>query len=160
LLADGRQELAHVRGQVPLEVAADRHQPRRRGWRTGDEPVPSAGRVPEAWRRTGWRSGIRIGFPRSSRSRRLASERSVRGDDLRALTKQVMADPQQCRLALEVALTVNTIGERKAGWRNDVANFARIDSLGLDRVHPPLVLCALEAPDVQEQARRWVSDHA
>jgi hypothetical protein len=45
----------------------------------------------------------------------LSSEGSVRGAELRTLTRQAMADPEQRRLILEVALTVNTAGERKAG---------------------------------------------
>jgi pimeloyl-ACP methyl ester carboxylesterase len=70
----------------------------------------------------------------------LEGEGSVRGQELRTLTKQVMANPDQRRLVLEIAVTVNIAGKRKAGWRNDVANFARIDSLGLDRVQCPVLL--------------------
>jgi len=76
----------------------------------------------------------------------LASEGSVRGAELRTLTRQAMADPEQRRLILEVALTANTAGEREAGWRNDVANFARIGSIDLDldlslgRVRCPVLL--------------------
>jgi pimeloyl-ACP methyl ester carboxylesterase len=126
----------------------------------------------------------------------LEGEGSVRGQELRTLTKQVMANPDQRRLVLEIAVTVNIAGKRKAGWRNDVANFARIDSLGLDRVQCPVLLvhgdadtdapidfsrsahaelpdstlvvmergthlafyAHPQAPDVQEQARKWFSD--
>jgi pimeloyl-ACP methyl ester carboxylesterase len=70
----------------------------------------------------------------------LSGEGSVRGAELRTLTEQVMARPAQRRLVLEVAATVNTAGKRQAGWRNDVANFARIDSLDLDRVQCPVLL--------------------
>jgi pimeloyl-ACP methyl ester carboxylesterase len=128
----------------------------------------------------------------------LEGEGSVRGQELRTLTKQVMADPDQRQLVLEMAVTVNIAGQRKAGWRNDVANFARIDSLGLDRVQCPVLLvhgdadtdapidhsrfahaelpdsklvvmergthlsfyADPQAPDVQEQARKWLSDRA
>jgi pimeloyl-ACP methyl ester carboxylesterase len=75
----------------------------------------------------------------------LEGEGSLRGAELGTLTKQVMADPLQRRLVLEVAVTVNTSGKRKAGWRNDVANFARIDSLDLDRVQCPVLLVHGEA---------------
>jgi pimeloyl-ACP methyl ester carboxylesterase len=70
----------------------------------------------------------------------LEGEGSLRGDELRTLTRQVMADPQQRQLVLEAAVTVNIAGGRKAGWHNDVANFARIDSLDLDRVQCPVLL--------------------
>jgi pimeloyl-ACP methyl ester carboxylesterase len=70
----------------------------------------------------------------------LEGEGSVRGAELRTLTKQVMADPQQRRLVLEIAATTNIAGHRQAGWRNDVANFARIGSLDLDRVQCPVLL--------------------
>jgi pimeloyl-ACP methyl ester carboxylesterase len=70
----------------------------------------------------------------------LEGEGSIRGEELRTLTKQVMADPQQRRLILEIASTVNIAGKRQAGWRNDVANYARIESLDLDRVRCPVLL--------------------
>jgi pimeloyl-ACP methyl ester carboxylesterase len=125
----------------------------------------------------------------------LEGEGSLRGEELRKLADQVGADPQQRRLVIEIARTVSTAGKRQAGCRNDVANFARIDSLGLDRVRCPVLLvhgdadtdASIEhsrfahaeirdsqlivmkrgthlsfyahpqAPDVQEQARRWLS---
>ncbi|XAS78072.1 alpha/beta hydrolase [Dermatophilaceae bacterium Sec6.4] len=128
----------------------------------------------------------------------LESEGSLSVEELRTLTQQVMADPQQRQLVLEVAATVGTGGRRRAGWRNDVANFARIDSLDLARVTCPVLLVhgdtdtdALpaysisahdelpnstlvimdrgthlafyahpRAAEVQEQARRWLSDGA
>lgn len=64
----------------------------------------------------------------------------MRGEELSALTQQVMADPEQRRLVLDVVTTVNTAGTRRAGWRNDVANFAAIDSLDLGRVQCPVLL--------------------
>jgi hypothetical protein len=36
--------------------------------------------------------------------------------------------------------TTNIAGPRQAGWRNDVANFARIGSLDLGRVRCPVLL--------------------
>ncbi len=127
----------------------------------------------------------------------LAGEGSIRGEQLRTLTRQAMADPPQRRLILDIATTVNKAGERRAGWQNDVANFAHIDSLDLDRVRCPVLLvhgdadtdapitdsrfahaeladsrlvvmesgthlafyAHPDAPNVQEQARRWLFDH-
>lgn len=85
----------------------------------------------------------------------LATEGSVRGEELRALTRQVLADPRQRRLVLEASVTTSTVGKRRAGWRNDVANFARIDSLGLDRVRCPVLLVHGDADtDVPVEASR------
>jgi pimeloyl-ACP methyl ester carboxylesterase len=127
----------------------------------------------------------------------LAGEGSLRGDELKALTASVMADPGQRDAVLAVSVTTGWNGHRKAGWDNDVANYGAIDSLELDRVRCPVLLIhgdadtdappefsytarnALpdstlvimergthlafyahpEAPDVQEQARRWLSAH-
>lgn len=70
----------------------------------------------------------------------LEGEGSVRGEALRILTEHVMANPEQRQLILDTALTMNIAGRRKAGWENDVVNFARIDSLDLDRVRCPVLL--------------------
>ena len=41
---------------------------------------------------------------------------------------------------LAFSATVGTNGPRKAGWENDLANFAAIDSLELERVRCPVLL--------------------
>jgi pimeloyl-ACP methyl ester carboxylesterase len=127
----------------------------------------------------------------------LAGEGSLHGEELKALTKSVMADPEQREAVLAVARTMSWSGPRKAGWDNDVTNYGAIDSLELDRVHCPVLLIQgdadtdvvpefsytahnvlpdstlvimergthlafyahPEARDVQEQARRWLTDH-
>ncbi|KAI9659528.1 MAG: hypothetical protein M1821_001787 [Bathelium mastoideum] len=70
----------------------------------------------------------------------LEGEGSVRGEALRLLTKQTMADPEQRQLVLDIAQTVNTVGQRQEGWQNDVANYANIDSLELDQIKCPVLL--------------------
>jgi len=70
----------------------------------------------------------------------LESESSLRGDELHVLAEQVMADPAQRQLVLEMALTVNVGGGRKEGWHNDVENFASINSLGLEQIQCPVLL--------------------
>jgi pimeloyl-ACP methyl ester carboxylesterase len=70
----------------------------------------------------------------------LKGEGSLRSDELRVLAEQVMADPAQRQLVLEMALTVNVGGRRKEGWQNDVKNFASIKSLGLEQVQCPVLL--------------------
>jgi pimeloyl-ACP methyl ester carboxylesterase len=127
----------------------------------------------------------------------LAGEGSLRGDELKALTASVMADPEQRDAVLAVAGTTGWNAPRKAGWDNDMANYGAIDSLELDRVRCPVLLIhgdadtdvapefshtahnALpdstlvmmergthlafyahpQAPDIQEQARRCLSEH-
>jgi len=51
-----------------------------------------------------------------------------------------MSDPAQRSAVLAFSTSVGTNGARRAGWRNDVANYARIDSLELDRVQCPVLL--------------------
>jgi pimeloyl-ACP methyl ester carboxylesterase len=70
----------------------------------------------------------------------LEGEGSLRGDELHLLVKQVMADPAQRQLVLEMALTVNVGGGRKEGWQNDVKNFASIKSLELEQIQCPVLL--------------------
>ena len=70
----------------------------------------------------------------------LEGEGSLRGAELHALAEQVKADPAHRQLVLEMALTVNVGGSRKEGWRNDVANFATIKSLGLEQIQCPVLL--------------------
>lgn len=70
----------------------------------------------------------------------LKSEGSVRGEQLFRLRDQVWAEPEQRQLILEIAQTMNIAGKRQTGWQNDVANFARIDTLELERVKCPVLL--------------------
>ncbi|MGQ4512338.1 alpha/beta fold hydrolase [Streptomyces sp. DW26H14] len=70
----------------------------------------------------------------------LAGEGSVRGEELKALAAEVLADPAQRAAVLAFATTVGTTGRRRAGWQNDVVNFAAIDSLELGRVRCPVLL--------------------
>ncbi len=70
----------------------------------------------------------------------LAGEGSVRGDELKTLTAGVLANPAQRAAVLAFSTTVGRIGSRKAGWQNDLRNFAAIDSLELHRVRCPVLL--------------------
>jgi pimeloyl-ACP methyl ester carboxylesterase len=70
----------------------------------------------------------------------LAGEGSVRGAELKTLTAGVLAAPEQRAAVLAFSTTVGTSGSRKAGWDNDVTNFAAIGSLQLDRVRCPVLL--------------------
>jgi pimeloyl-ACP methyl ester carboxylesterase len=54
--------------------------------------------------------------------------------------KAVMADPDKREFALGMALTTSTRGDRKAGYDNDLAQFAAIDDLELERVEAPTLI--------------------
>ena len=69
-----------------------------------------------------------------------AGEGSLSPDELRGLTASVMADADQREAVLAVARTMNWSGRRRAGWDNDVANYAAIESLELERVRCPVLL--------------------
>ncbi|KUJ17533.1 alpha/beta hydrolase fold protein [Mollisia scopiformis] len=89
----------------------------------------------------------------------LKGEGSLRGSELHSLAEQVIADPAQRQLVLEVALTVNVGGARKAGWLNDVENFAAIKDLGLEKIQCPVLLVHGDAdtdalPRYSEEAHR------
>jgi pimeloyl-ACP methyl ester carboxylesterase len=70
----------------------------------------------------------------------LASEGSLRGEELKAATDMTMADPEQRTAVLDIARTMSWAGRRRPGWNNDVANYGAIDSLQLDRVRCPVLL--------------------
>lgn len=70
----------------------------------------------------------------------LASEGALRGKGLDTLAASVMADAEQRKAVLDVARTMSWSGARRAGWENDVANYAAIDSLELERVRCPVLL--------------------
>lgn len=127
----------------------------------------------------------------------LASEGSIRGEELKTAAAHAMANPEQRAAVLALSTTTGWRGPRKAGWDNDVANYDAIDSLELDRVLCPVLLihgaadtdatidyshtahstlpdstlvvmqrgthlafyAHPQAPDVQEQARKWFTTH-
>jgi pimeloyl-ACP methyl ester carboxylesterase len=70
----------------------------------------------------------------------LASEGSIRGEELKTAAAGAMADPEQRAAVLALSTTTGWRGSRKAGWDNDLANYDAIDSLELDQVHCPVLL--------------------
>ena len=75
----------------------------------------------------------------------LASEGSLRGEELKTAAAAAMADPEQRAAILALAITTGWRGPRKAGWDNDLANYAAIGSLELGRVRCPVLLIHGEA---------------
>ncbi|KAH0365347.1 alpha/beta hydrolase fold protein, partial [Aureobasidium melanogenum] len=70
----------------------------------------------------------------------LEQEGSLEGDELQTQIKHVLADSSQRQLVLDTAVTMNIGNERKAGWDNDMANFAAIDRLDLEQIECPVLL--------------------
>ncbi len=60
--------------------------------------------------------------------------------ELQALVEQVWADPAKRRFVLELAGTVGWRGVRQPGLGNDMANFAAIEDLELERIAVPTLL--------------------
>ncbi len=70
----------------------------------------------------------------------LDSEGDLTKEQLKARTEAVMADPEKSDFALGMALTVSTRAERHAGYENDLARLAEIESLGLEEIAAPTLL--------------------
>jgi pimeloyl-ACP methyl ester carboxylesterase len=75
----------------------------------------------------------------------------------------VMADPEQRAAVLALSVTTGWRGARKPGWDNDLANYAAIGSLELDRVGCPVLLIQGDAdtdvsPDYTHTAHAALPD--
>lgn len=70
----------------------------------------------------------------------LDAEGDLTKEQLEDLTAKVMDDPEMRSFALGMALTVETRGERHAGYENDLAQFAEITDLGLAEIEAPVLL--------------------
>jgi pimeloyl-ACP methyl ester carboxylesterase len=70
----------------------------------------------------------------------IASEGDLTSDQVKERVEQIMADPEKERFTLDLALAANHSGPRKAGFDNDMRQFALIESLELDRVGVPCLI--------------------
>jgi pimeloyl-ACP methyl ester carboxylesterase len=70
----------------------------------------------------------------------IAAEGQLTKDQLAERVAQIMADPEKERFTLDLALAANHSGPRKAGFHNDIAQFAAIESLQLDRIGVPCLI--------------------
>lgn len=70
----------------------------------------------------------------------LAAEGELTKEQLAERVALVMADPEKVQFTLDLALAANHSGPRKAGFFNDMAQFAAIESLELDRVGVPCLI--------------------
>ena len=79
-------------------------------------------------------------MPKSLIGSTLAEEGALSKDQLKERVAEVFADDAKRRFVLDLSVTATRGGERKAGFDNDAANFAAIDSLELERVTCPVLL--------------------
>lgn len=70
----------------------------------------------------------------------LEQEGSLERDELQTQIAHVLANPPQRHIIFDTAMTINIGNERKAGWENDMANFAAIDRLDLEQIKCPVLL--------------------
>ena len=70
----------------------------------------------------------------------LEHEGSLLEAEVKDLFKWVSSRPDQRSAVLDISLTVGRGGKRRAGFRNDMANYAKLGSLELDRVRCPVLL--------------------
>lgn len=70
----------------------------------------------------------------------LASEGDLTPDELTARVEQVLADPDARSFALDLGPTSMPDRHRKAGYDNDLAQFAAITSLELERITTPTLV--------------------
>ncbi|KEQ60461.1 alpha/beta hydrolase fold protein [Aureobasidium melanogenum CBS 110374] len=70
----------------------------------------------------------------------LEQEGSLGRDELQTQIAHVLANSSQRQLILDTAVTVNIGNERKAGWKNDMADFAAIGRLDLEQIECSVLL--------------------
>ena len=70
----------------------------------------------------------------------LDAEGDLTKEQVEERAKTVIADPDKRDFALGMALTTSTRGSRKAGYENDLAQFAAIDDLELERIAAPTLI--------------------
>lgn len=70
----------------------------------------------------------------------LASESSLAGEQLEGRAAHVLADPVKRDFVLALGPTAAPTRARQAGYRNDVTQFAAIDTLELERISAPTLI--------------------
>lgn len=88
----------------------------------------------------------------------IAAEGHLSKEHVAERVAQIMADPEKESFTLELAVSANHSGPRKAGFDNDMDQFARIDSLELDRITTPtLVVSGTADSDVDPEFSRFAA---
>lgn len=70
----------------------------------------------------------------------LDAEGELSKDELAERTKEVFEDDERRRFVLELDATISRGGARRAGWENDLKQFAAIEDLGLEQVAAPSLM--------------------
>lgn len=70
----------------------------------------------------------------------MSSESSLTGQELKDRVASIMADPDKLQFVLDLGPTASTTSERRAGYDNDLAQFAAIDTLELPQITVPTLV--------------------
>jgi pimeloyl-ACP methyl ester carboxylesterase len=70
----------------------------------------------------------------------MRTESSLSGDALKARVAEILADPAKLEFVLALGPTASQTKERRAGFDNDLAQFASIESLELHRIAAPTLV--------------------
>lgn len=89
----------------------------------------------------------------------VAAEGDLTKEQVAERTVQIMADPERTRFTLDVAVSANRSGPRKAGFDNDLRQFAAITSLELERITAPCLIVQGSADtDVVPEHSRFAAE--
>jgi pimeloyl-ACP methyl ester carboxylesterase len=83
--------------------------------------------------------------PKTTVSATLRAEGDLTKDELEALVTDALADPRQREVVLTIAEIAGDYAARRAGIDNDLARFAEIDSLELERIAAPTLIVGGDA---------------
>ncbi|WP_420120478.1 alpha/beta fold hydrolase [Nakamurella sp.] len=70
----------------------------------------------------------------------IAAEGDLTADELAARVAHIVADPDKQQFTLDIAVAANHSGPRRAGFDNDMTQFAAIESLELERIERPCLI--------------------
>lgn len=70
----------------------------------------------------------------------ISSEGDLTPEQLKDRVAHIIADPEKEQFTIDLALAANHSGPRRAGFDNDIAQFAAIESLDLDRIAAPCLI--------------------
>jgi pimeloyl-ACP methyl ester carboxylesterase len=79
-------------------------------------------------------------MPESTVSATLKAEGDLSREELKALVEEAMADEAQRDVVLTMANVVGDYAHRRAGMKNDEANYAAIETLELERISAPTLI--------------------
>jgi pimeloyl-ACP methyl ester carboxylesterase len=98
--------------------------------------------------------------PKQLISGTLGSEGALDKEQLKARTEEVFADDDKRQFVLDLDATVRQGGDRRAGFDNDLVQFAAIEDLELERVRAPaLIVQGTVDTDVLPEYSDFAAEH-